>query len=134
MSIGVPGVLRRDSTAVIAITGAVTGEKITAAGPLRVRRVGAEITVATSGTDAIVTVQSVTGVTATSLGTFTIPDLTAGNGAYRNFDDFPLVPEGSYLAINLTTAAGTGSGLLWVEYEALPWSQAGLATLSAVTS
>jgi len=87
-------------------------------GPVRVFRFGMHITVAkTTGTAGVFTLQSVAGVTETSLGTATMPDTAAVNTTlYKEFNPPLVVAIGAHFKIEQTTAANDGSAVLFIEY------------------
>lgn len=128
------GKTRRTTDAIVNLS-TTTDSIFCIVGPIRVHRAGIHVTTAkTTGTAGVITLQSVAGTTETSKGTMTTPDtMAAGATLYKNFDTPIDIAEGAMFKAEVTTAANTGQGYLWVEYEDRPMTKEALSDLTALT-
>lgn len=128
------GKTRRTSDAIVNLS-TTTDSIFCIMGPIRVHRSGIHCTTAkTTGTAGVVQLQSVAGVTETQVGTMTTPDtMAAGSNYFKQFDTPIDIAEGKMFKMEVTTAANTGQGYLWVEYEDRPMTKDTLATYGSLT-
>jgi len=104
-------------------------------GPVHIYRFGVHQTVAkTTGTAGVFTLESVAGVTETTLATATQPDAIAVNVVtYKEFNPPLVVAEGAWFKVETTTNANAGSGVMFVEYVEDPLTKSTLDGLVAMT-